>query len=296
MVVTPATTAARRELRLECLQVHFALLCEIRSTARKRVSVETLTVLRCTSLVEDHQRLFVSLLDTVIAAVGQPAAPAKLHDVIQQLAKIFSSLSQPARSTIQGLWGELLLITLARDTERLLRSWHATVNDDFDFADGAERIEVKTTTSRKREHIFSLEQLRPPEGTVVHVASVIVRPAGGGASVAAIAAEIETQIGRDFELQLKLHALIAQTLGTEWVHSAKCRFDRELAASSLVFFNSESIPQFTGALPLGVSRVSFCSDLSFAVSADSQKRGTLLYAAAPLKPTKAPKRHSTRST
>lgn len=296
MVVAPASTTARRELRLECLQVHFALRCEIRPAARKHANITTLTVLRCTSLIEDHQRLFVSLLDTVIAAVGQPATSAKLHAVIQQLAVIFSSLSQPARTTIQGLWGELLVITLARDTERLFRSWHATVSDDFDFSDGVERIEVKTTSSRKREHMFSLEQLRPPEGTVAQVASLIVRPAGGGVSVADLTAEIETRIDHDLELRLKLHVLIVQTLGVEWAHSAKWRFDRELAAGSLAFFNSASIPQFVEELPLGVSRVSFCSDLSSVPQAASPKRGTLFYLASPLKPAAVRGRRSAHSS
>lgn len=279
LIISVRSPAGRSESRLELLSIQISVPCEIQSP--HGASRATLTVLRCTSLVAEHQRLFVSLIDVVIAAIGEPATAAKVHEVIQQLSAMFSSLSRPPRTTVQGLWGELLLIASARDPARLMRAWHATTGDDFDFSEGESRLEAKTTSSHRREHVFTLDQVRPPLGTEARVASMIVRPAGGGTSIAALVADIERVLAGDPTMCMKLHTLVIETLGEQWADSADCRFDLELGASSLAYYCPESIPQLVGALPPGVSRVTFASDLSLATPVSAAPAGSLFEAAMP---------------
>jgi hypothetical protein len=279
LMIAVGAPAGQSESRLEYLRIQFSIPCEIQSpdgTARS-----TLTVLRCTSTLEEHQRLFVSLIDNIVAAVGTPATASKLQAVIRHLTAIFSGLTRPARTTIQGLWAELMVITSSRDPARLVRAWHATVSDDFDFSEGPARLEVKSTASHKREHSFTINQLQPPPGSTARIASVIVRPAGGGTNIASLVAEIGDALTSDPMSHLKLHALVTETLGAEWKDAADCRFDRELARSSLAFYDTGSVPQFVGELPIGVSHVSFISDLSRALPASIALAGSLFEAATP---------------
>lgn len=283
VIAVAPETSTHRELRTEYLHVHYFLHCEIHSALNGSSLLATYTVLRCTSPIERHQQLFVSLLDTIIAAAGSPPTAASLQRVIQSLVAMFSALSLPARTVVQGLWGELLLIACSSNPARMLHAWHATVSDDFDFSEGAERIEVKTTASRKREHVFSLEQLRVPEKSIAQVASLIVRPSGGGARIADLVSEIEERIAGEYELHLKLHSLIVQSLGVEWDRVVELRFDRELAIESLKFFATEAVPQITCDVPDAVSHVSFVSDLSAAKPMGSPRSGSIFAAAQPLR-------------
>lgn len=278
-LVVEVPTSECSETRLEHLRVQVSIPCEVH--ASDQITRATLTVLRCTSDVDEHQRLFVSLVDPIVAAIGQPATASKLAQVIQQLVSMFSSLSRPARTTVQGLWGELLVIAGSREPLRLLRAWHATTGDDFDFSEGRWRLEVKTTGGQKRVHTFSLTQLRPVPNTTVHIVSLIVRPAGGGSNIATLVSDIERFLDNEPMLRLKLHTLVVDTLGAEWKDSADRRFDRELAANSLTYYCSESIPQLSGDLPIGVSHVSFVSDLSRTPAAPTPSAASLLEAATP---------------
>ena len=62
-------------------------------------------------------------------------------------------------------------------------AWHRDPVEHFDSRAGPQRIEVKSSTSRKREHFFSLEQLTPAGGSRIVVASVFVERVGGGVSL-----------------------------------------------------------------------------------------------------------------
>jgi hypothetical protein len=278
-LIVAAPTEEGGETRLEHLRIQISVPCEIQ--ASDNTVRATLTVLRCTSSIEEHQRLFVSLIDPIIDAIGQPPTSEKLRSVIQQLVAMFSSLSQPARTTVQGLWGELLVVANSRDPSRMLKAWHATTGDDFDFSEGTWRLEVKTSSAQVREHTFRLNQLRAATGTAIRIASLIVRPAGAGAAIATLVGEIETALHNEPILRLKLHRLTVDTLGAEWKDAADCRFDRELAENSLGFYCAESVPQILGELPAGVSHVSFVSNLVSAPLAPSPAEGSLFEAAKP---------------
>jgi hypothetical protein len=61
---------------------------------------------------------------------------------------------------------------------------------------------------------------------------------------------------------LKLHVIVAGTLGTTLNESLGVRFDDRLADSSLQFFDLADIPAIRDNLQPGVSDVHFRSDLS----------------------------------
>lgn len=171
-------------------------------------------------------------------------------------------MSQPARKTVQGLWAELFIIARSGMPAALIRSWHMMPDGCYDFSFGNQRIEVKSASGRIRLHHFTLEQLHPPAGTTLLVASVFVERAGGGVSMISLVEEIRKQVNDDPELLLQLETTVAATLGENWRAAVDDRFDRQLAEDSLQFYESNAIPSVSPNMPVGVSDVRFKSDLT----------------------------------
>ena len=64
---------------------------------------------------------------------------------IEKLINLFTKFSKPALKTIQGLWAELLIIEQSKNPDYLIQSWHSSTTDKYDFNDGIDKIEVKST-------------------------------------------------------------------------------------------------------------------------------------------------------
>jgi hypothetical protein len=121
---------------------------------------------------------------------------------------------------------------------------------------------VKGVAGRVRRHHFALEQLHPPAGAAVLIASLFVERAGAGTSVAELLDQIRARIGQDAHLLLHLDQTTSRTLGQDWRHGLEERFDFQLAKDSLAFFAHSAIPSVSPDVPPGVSDVRFRSDLS----------------------------------
>jgi len=163
---------------------------------------------------------------------------------------------------VSGLWAELFVIWNSRDPKGLFRAWHSSPEEKYDLSSGTQRIEVKSTSQRRRVHHFSLEQLTPPSGCKVVIASLFVERNGGGTSLGELVEEIRTHLAEEPELQERLDRVVASTLGNTLRQGLIARFDRELAADSLHFFNGVDAPRIPEPVPSGVSDVHFKSDLS----------------------------------
>ena len=123
-------------------------------------------------------------------------------------------------------------------------------------------MDVKSCAGRVRIHMFSYDQCNPPPSTQAAVASLMVERIPGGISIDDLISSIETRISGTEDLVLKLHEIIASTLGAELTHSLGVTFDPRLAESSLQFFDLREIPAVRNSLPARVSNVRFSVDLS----------------------------------
>ncbi len=112
-----------------------------------------------------------------------------------------------------------------------------------------------------RTHRFSHEQLRPPLGTLAVIASVLIERSAGGHSVNDLVDAIRERIA-DPELLVRLDAVVAQTLGSEWRAAQEDRFDTQLASESIRFLDARTIPSVPAGLPPEVSEVHFRVDLT----------------------------------
>jgi hypothetical protein len=137
-----------------------------------------------------------------------------------------------------------------------------TPGDLYDFSSGTHRVEVKSTSGQMRKHHFSLAQLLPPDGTSLIIASVLANRVSSGETVIDLVEELSSKVARIPERVLRLHKVVALTLGESWRQSTLEAFDRRAACQYLAFFDMPQIPMIDPQLPLGVSNVHFTADLT----------------------------------
>jgi hypothetical protein len=256
-------------IRLESLDVQFELRCHLRK-GNEPVQVGTFTVICCRSREREMTRYFLSICETVIRMSGDQPAAREIADVINRLTAIFQKMQRPPLRSVNGLFGELYLLSRSTNPLRAIAAWRTEDNARFDFAHGDIRLDVKTASGRLRIHTFSYEQCSPPPGTIGVVASLFVERASGGMALRSIIDEITLRIAANIELVFKLREVVSATLGTSLAEALSTRFDIMLADSSLRFFHVADIPAIRGAIPTGVSDIHFRSDLSAVAAVPKQ--------------------------
>ncbi len=219
------------------------------------------TLIRCVDASEELMRYFVSVLSSVLQNARVGELRGGIVRILTQLMELFSALESPGTGTVVGLWAELFLAVYSVDPAGSLRAWHAKRTERYDFACGSERIDAKSSVRGVREHHFSYEQVSPPEGASVVIASVITQPSAGGKSLGQLWDEARLVVRGDSDLSGRVERVCAQTLGVGWEVARKTAFDLEMARHSLAFYAATDIPSIRGPLPHGVSKVSFVSSL-----------------------------------
>lgn len=204
---------------------------------------------------------FLRVVSSLLTSVLISPSSEEVSEAIDRLVELFRAMTELPRKSVQGLWAELYCMVASKEPGILVRAWHAAPTDRYDFCDGNQRVEVKSASGGIRQHHFGLEQLHPPEDTTVLVASLFVERAGGGTCVADLTDQLRTRISEP-ALVLHLDRVIALTLGENWRSAIDDRFDQQLAAHSLAFYDAFAIPSLEAKLPLGVSDVRFKSDLT----------------------------------
>jgi hypothetical protein len=248
-------------IRLENLDVQFELRCHVRRN-RDTESIGIFTVIRCRSLDGETIRYFLTVCETIVSLIGDKPSLRAVAAAVHRLAAIFQKVERPPVRPINGLFGELYLIWRSGSPAKAVAAWRTDDAARFDFSDGDIRLDVKATGGRLRAHVFSYEQCNPPPGSIAIVASLFVERALDGLSLRFLIEDIGGRIAGNPDLLLKLHDVVAGTLGQNLSEALSVAFDAKLADSSLRFFKLDDVPALRGSLPNGVSDVHFRSDLS----------------------------------
>lgn len=236
---------------------------------------ELLSVITCTSHDMQAQAYFLHVCEMILRIVGaQPSLDTIVHSV-QRLIEIFRRLSRPATRALNGLVGELFLIAASRNPRACVAAWRSSDVDRFDFSTGNVRLDVKASADRLRIHHLSAEQCRPPAGTVGLLASLFIEASGGGQSLRELVERIETVLGGDDGLILKLQETVAETLGDGLLSAMGARFDDRLALASLRFYDLATVPAIRDGVPPEVSGVHFRSDLTQTEPVDERAVGAM---------------------
>lgn len=226
------------------------------------------TLVRCIGGDRMLDEYFLRVIGVVIPLLGDSPSDRDVSTAIDRLVTLFRAMSGTPKKSVQGLWAELLLIARSSDPSRMVGAWHVLATDRYDFNQGVERLEVKSAAGPTRQHHFSLNQLLPIPGTRVLIASVLAERAGAGVSVGELVNEVRARLGDDVRLVLHTHDVVLETLGTGWRAALGERFDRQVAESSVSFYEPEAIPRVDERLAPGVSDVHFRVDLTGVPTAD----------------------------
>jgi hypothetical protein len=220
------------------------------------------TIIKCSTVDPTLFPHFLRILSPIITTLGAAPTAAAVRRAISGLVDLFQALTTPAKKSVQGLWAELLVIRNASDPVALVAAWHGLPVEHVDFLGGPQRIEVKSSSNRRRLHHFSLPQLTPPTNTRLVVASLFVESVGGGVSLGRLSDEIRTILTSDPALLTQFDAIFYATLGASWSDAMEECFDLELATESLQFFDASYVPKPTGPIPPTVNDIRFTSDMS----------------------------------
>lgn len=271
LISTKKSAATRRPspIQLEHLEVLYDINCRI--SHDNTLEDSKFTVISCKTPDTSMQEYFLRTGNSIIELIGDSPQQNQITHAVNNLVELFRMLTESPRKSVQGLWAELFVVSISKDPKSLIRSWHRSPDDKYDFSSESQRIEIKSSTSKLRQHHFSLEQLHPQMGIDVLVASVFVERIGAGTSLVDLVEKIRVKINKEPELLLHLDQMIGMTLGNNWKSAAKDRFDSQLAKKSLKLFFSKDIPCINPELPSGISDVHFKVDLSKVKSVDKQK-------------------------
>ena len=275
--VPSTVTSFSIDINMEMITILFGRVCKIHEI-KNTEGVYTIITLKTGDY--DIQKYFIDIVSIILEQLPPNYSDTTLAQEIQKLVNLFSLVSQPPRKTIQGLWAELFVIERAKNPEYLIQTWHITPNDRYDFNDGTDKIEVKSTVRPQKVHRFSLEQLHPNNSSHLIIASVNTELVGQGVNIFALRDSICNKV-QDLRLQFYINEIIIKTIGSEITKVSELYFDYTLAVDTLAYFDVHDIPTIAAeSIPKELTNIHFDCDMSdiesLSLSAITQYNSQLL--------------------
>ena len=144
---------------------------------------ETTGIVACNVETDAEQHVLLGIFTHLVNELDQGGGAESIGREVEALQGLFAALRSATQRQEIGLWGELFIIAHSSDPIALAEAWGADPLRVFDFATPDYRLEVKTTSSAYRQHIFSLPQLQQAATSTVAVASIVTTEVGSGSSV-----------------------------------------------------------------------------------------------------------------
>lgn len=258
------------DINLKLIQVAFQKDCEL-ITEEEEIKKGVYTIVSLKSNSEDMTKYFVNTVYYLINQLNLNPSFAQIEAELNNLVNLFRSLSKPPKKTIQGLWTELLFIEQGKDVEYLISSWHQTKNDRYDFNDGIDKIEIKSTSKNERIHRFSMTQLQDVKDVLLIIGSTFTLETGKGLCANDLIESIKAKV-TNAGLMLKIHNVVSETLGEEFERIYDVNFDYKLALNSIQYFDVRDIPKIKSeAIPHSITDVKYDCNLSYVGSLETEE-------------------------
>lgn len=240
--------------RLLRLTVHARAVVAVEDPAAE-ATTETVGLVELREVSDDLLPAFCGIAATVVDLIGDDPAPGAVRTALRHVVRLFEP--RPGRrGSVLGLWGELLSILISADAEAMVESWHVEIDDRFDFAAPADRLEVKTTDGGRRVHEFSNDQLRPVAGARTRVISIMTTATSAGTSVGDLVDDVQQHLAGRVDLAMKVWQLVAETLGEDWMPTtASLRWDRAQGEQSARLLAAEKVPHILEPLDPAIESV-----------------------------------------
>lgn len=256
-----STKAKSLDTNLESISVQFNRQCQL-INKKQKIEEGVYTIISLKSDSDYLQEYFLKIVFVLIKNISEKPLLKDLKIEIEKLINLFTKFSKPPLKTIQGLWAELLVIEQSKNPDYLIQSWHTATSDKYDFNDGIDKIEVKSTAKSRRLHNFSLEQLTPNVNSKLIVTSIFTIETGTGTNIFDLVERIENKI-KDKNLAFRVNEMVAVTLGKDFEKSFDIFFDYRFAVDSIQHYNSVDIPTIgNNHIPSSITNVRFDCDLT----------------------------------
>ena len=250
----------QKNIRLEYLELLHNLECIVAEDNKRKC--ENYTIILFKSKEFNLQKYFLGIAGNLLSELSKNPSQKEIYSIFNDFIEIFKAISSPPKTTIQGLWCELLLIETSLKPETLLEYWHNNPEEKFDFNANQEIIEVKSSSTLERKHIFTSEQLNAEEGTKIIISSIFARQSSNGKSIEDLMESIKNRVKSEVLIQ-KLLKIVGATLGNALEQGIAIRFDYELGKESINFYDSSAVSKIKRInIPSKVSEVKFKSDLT----------------------------------
>ena len=236
---------------------------------------EKFTVLHLISEKRSTQDYFVEICKLLLHNLGENPKLKLVQKELENVKDIFLNLNKNRIKEELGLWGELYLIYIQENKEKAISSWHMNAKDRIDFNSGSIKVEVKTTLSNERKHVFKLNQLRNHYKESVLICSIMTVEIENGLSIKDLVQKISNDL--DYNTKLKLEEKISSVLGNELLTLNFRYFDETSAKESLRIYNSDEIPAIDkDCLSIEISKVVFTSNLTNSIPIELNKKNLFI--------------------
>jgi hypothetical protein len=254
------TYLAQKNIKLKYIELTHNLECKVSEIGKSKIDNYSVIIFK--SNEETLQNYFLGIAQSLLNSLSNKPTQKEVFQTFKNFVEIFRSFTETPSKTIQGLWAELILIEQSKNPETLINYWHNIPEEKFDFNADAEKIEVKSSSSLERVHIFTAEQLNPTNDSQVIIASIFTKQVSNGLNVLDLLDKIEKRIV-EIELKEKIYRIVSKTLGNTFEQTTKIKYDYDLAKNSLRFYKHQDISKVERInIPERVSEVKFKSDLT----------------------------------
>jgi hypothetical protein len=261
----------RTDIALRFIDVEFSRECEI-ATDGAGATVGTYTIVRLNENDPDVVRLFLRLLEEAFCR-GSIFNNRQIGDKILELADLFGRLENAA-GDILGLWGELYVIGEAENVLSAVSCWCSHKNAKYDFVANEFALEVKTTVKSKRQHTFSIEQLRPVNAFEVYITSLQLIETSSGKTFPDLLESILAQIESDDLRSAFLNHCLVKGGRDLYRNSLSLQPFPDKSSLAILDANDIPVPYLEAGTP--ISNVRFDVDLSGIPRVAPDLRGRIL--------------------
>jgi hypothetical protein len=260
-VLSTGTRGTPKNIHLKYVSLAHDIECKVIENGK--TTLGTFTIITFTSSDRGLREYFLRVSESLLKSLSVKPTDQQITEALFRFVEIFQALSSTPTSTIQGLWAELFLISISRKPSVFIDFWHRVPEEKFDFNAGDERVEVKSSSTMDRVHSFSAEQLCPPQGVQVLIASILLKQTNDGKSIQDLTQSVAARVDTHLELIDKLYSIVFRTLGSSLTTSAPIKYDLTVAQNSLRFYRHQDIHKITSEhIPTAVSEVKYKSNLS----------------------------------
>lgn len=197
----------------------------------------------------------------IIEKFGDDPVYEDLINHLDVLRQIHMKLVKKRDISELGLWGELFLISNSVDKKEAIESWHMSASEIYDFNNGKNITEVKTTIKPERKHKISQDQINDIKAKKSSLISIMTAPIDSsiGVSVNHLIEEIKEPLKENEKSSFidKLEVLA----GIEYLNYKKS-FDRRLAEETLRSFDYDVLQRIEPAnIPASILKIEFTINL-----------------------------------